>query len=97
MTTQEKLIKILSRGCEIKIYPRGYPPDEGIQGFLPARLSYTSEEEGRVTIQPPFCIGYVAKWENKEFFEHFFEFPIFIDHLYESVFKKEEVPVEVLG
>jgi len=81
MTTQEKLIAILSRNCEIKIYPRGYPPDAGIQGSL--------------ADQTPFCIGYWAEWEDKRFVGHCYEFSIFIDSLYEKLFKKEkeEVPV----
>ena len=78
MTTQEKLILILSRNCEIKIYPRCYPPDAGIQGFSPE--------------QTPFCIGYVATWEGKFYTEHCLEFPVFIDILYDKLFVKELIP-----
>lgn len=90
MTTQEKLIAILSRNCKINIYPRSYPPTGGEQGFLPSELIHTSEKEGRVEGQASFCIGYTAKREDKMFVDHFFEFPIFIDNLYKKMFKKEE-------
>jgi len=90
MTTQEKLILILSKGCSIKIYPRGYPVS-GIQGYMPEKTVYTSPKEGRVVTQVPFCIGYIAEFKDRTYPFHCIEFPEFIDILFGKLFDKKEV------
>ena len=90
--TQEKLISILSKNYQIKIYPRGYPPSGAEQGHLSSHTVCTSEEEGQVTTQTPFCIGYIVENEDKVIFnDHYCEFSTFIDNLYEHLFHKKKV------
>lgn len=84
MTTQEKLIKILADGWEIKIYARDYPTSDAIQGYLPKHRIYTSEKEGEVFIETPFCIGYFATKGDQTLSEICSTFDIFIDILYKN-------------
>lgn len=85
MTTQEKLITILSQGWEIKIYARGYPTSDTIQGFLPKHLIHTSKEEGEVSGQTPFCIGYIATKDDRTISEVCSPFEMFIGIVYERI------------
>lgn len=90
MTTQEKLIMILSQGWQIKIYPRAYPVGEP-QGFLPKKRVYTSKEEGEVFNEDPFCIGYYATMGNSTIVDQYSTFEVFIETLYKRVFPEKPV------
>ena len=83
MTTQEKLIKILAEGWDIKIYARGYPTSDAIQGFMPKHLVYTSEKEGAVFTETPFCIGYMVTKGDRTISDICSPFDVFINGLYE--------------
>lgn len=85
MTTQEKLINILSQGWEIKIYARGYPTGDAIQGFLPKHRIYTSKKEGEVFVQAPFCIGYMATKDDQIISSIYNPFEVFIDNVYDRI------------
>jgi len=85
MTTQEKLIKILSNGWEIKIYARCHPTSKAIQGYLPKHRVYTSEKEGEVFAETPFCIGYMATKGDRTISEIYSPFEVFIDIVYDRL------------
>lgn len=85
MTTQEKLIKILADGWQIKIYARCHPVGEP-QGFLPKHRVYTSEIEGAVFRETPFCIGYVATKGDRTITDIHKQFDEFIGILYKRIF-----------
>lgn len=87
MTTDEKIIKILSEGWEIKISPRPHPPFEA-QGFLPKSHIYTSEKEGEVFVEVPFCVGYIASKGDKHIASIVVPFDDFIHYLFDKVFVK---------
>lgn len=84
MTTQEKLLEIISKGWEIKIYARAHPVDKP-QGFLPKHQVYTSEKEGEVFNKTPFCIGYIATKGDLTVAEIYSPFETFINILYDKL------------